>query len=178
VAEVLCSQSESSLIFYELMIFRRRSSLLTTFGSTRVCNDTMMKKGFSYPSKCASLRIKESGGGTESNLSEHSIHECILCQLPYFETLLSESWDNQDQNNELSLELPPISNVEDFNTFIESLYQGVPLSPTTEVNLAVGVLALVKMLQYDGLTETALANIGGLTWQIVVAKVESYSTLE
>jgi hypothetical protein len=92
--------------------------LLTTYSSTIVATvpydnkhrsgpslllGTMEKKGFSYPSKCLTLSVKESGGDTTANsYYEHSIHECNIRQLPYFETLLSERWSSrEDQNNEL-----------------------------------------------------------------------------
>jgi hypothetical protein len=147
----------------------------------------MEKKGFSYPSKCLTLSVKESGGDTTTNsYYEHSIHECNIRQLPYFETLLSERWSSrEDQNNELlHFELTPLSSVEDVNTLIESLYQGVPLSPATDPKRAVGVLALVKVLQHDGLVEKALTNIRQITMADgrqkaeVMAMLENYSTLE
>jgi hypothetical protein len=149
-----------------------------TVSSSHQILGKMDKGGFTYPSKCLSLSVKEIGSDSASNISEHSIHECILRQLPYFETLLSERWGSDDRNIELSLELPPISSV------VESLYQEVPLPPATDAKRAVGIVALVKMLQHDGLVETALANIRQLTMtdgsqmSDVIAMLENYSTLE
>jgi hypothetical protein len=100
----------------------------------------MGKTGFIYPSKIIKLTVHESDGGdaVTNNPSEHAIHECVLLQLPYFETLLSERWRNS-VSNDFCLELPPLLNVEDFNTLIESLYRGSSLPPATDVKRAVGI---------------------------------------
>jgi len=140
----------------------------------------MALPGIKYPSKILSLIVVESGG---VNPVEHSIHENVLLQMPYFVTMLSDRWE-LNGNEKLSFELPPLSNTEDFNVLIQSLYRGAPSSSTHEVERAVGMLVLVKMLQAEQLMEIALQNIrdlaaaDGVKLKDLIAALEGYSSLE
>jgi len=143
----------------------------------------MTIKGFSYPSEivCVDVNCEDE--------RRHFIHECILLQLPYFETeLKSGRWSTAAAAGEgvkcnLRLTLPPLSSHKDFNnTVIESLYRCEPLKATVHLKRAIGVYTLVTMLQSDELEEQALSNLCQVKFSNkcdkTISILETYDTLQ
>ena len=145
-----------------------------------------------FPSPIVKLTVREFQGGEDANkvrVAEHEIHECALVQLPYFETLFSKRWTaSQDDGKpkKVSLELPPLSILEDFAMIVPLLYSGLMVRSTisTDVHRLIGLYSLCTMLQSDQLANQLLSILQKITstdkdkLDQAIANLQQYSTLD
>ena len=115
------------------------------------------------------------------------VHEEILAVLPFFSALPSERWSGGDQDAQKKsahFELPCLSTHEDFAAAIHAPYGGRPLPKTGDLDRAVGMVALAKMLQAEELAAQALLHLGerttsdGETLSRATELLRRYGTLE
>ena len=148
----------------------------------------MSKLDFTSP--IVSLTVRQGDDGCDSvRHAKFQIHESVLIQLPYFQTLFSERWvgsnedgsgDTNSRRKELPLDFPPLSTIEDFGVLTSHLYSGMALQTVTntDINRVIGLYAICTMLQADELASHLHANLSRIASGTEANTEELIATLQ